>query len=214
MASFFKKALGVFVEFDEENNAENSRVNTPKTGVPHEVNFNPVNHEEAIKFEKYFDALFEKTNLPGPDYFEFYKTMETLEVHIPNETARLAATFSSLSIQGLTKETLIETAKKYMVVLEADKVEFQKALSSKIKTEVIQRQSSLADLEKLIVSHSEKIQQLTKEITEAQIKIGKLKTEVLEEENKLAKNNNGYLIANQAILSKISSDIQKIQSTL
>lgn len=83
MASFFKKALGVFVEFDDAPNDTPSSGSAPS--ISREISSNPANHAEAEKFEKYFDQLFDKANLPGPDYFEFYKMMETLEKHIPDE---------------------------------------------------------------------------------------------------------------------------------
>ncbi|MCW3104991.1 MAG: hypothetical protein JWO09_3431 [Bacteroidetes bacterium] len=215
MASFFKKALGVFVEFDDEQQKDTS---TPAIQLPNittpEVSRNPENHAEAEKFEKYFDNLFEKANLPGPDYFEFYKTMEMLEAHIPDEKARLSATFASLAIQGLTKQTLLETAARYKTVIEQDHVNFEKALNDKLKSEVGDRQQQLLNLEKKIAANSEQIQRLTKEISDAQVQMGQIKTQVLEQENKLTKNKNGYQVACQAVLNKITTDIQKIQATL
>ncbi len=169
---------------------------------------------EAQKFEKYFDRLFDQANFPGPDYYEFYKMMETLEAHIHDEKARLSATYASLAIQGLTKKTLIETATKYKAIIEKDKMDFDKALNDKLKSEVGERQNQLQDLEKKIAANAERIQQLTKEITEAQVQTGKLKNEVMEEENRLRQNSNGYQLASQAVINKIVDDIQKIQSTL
>lgn len=214
MASFFKKALGVFVEFDDEQDKISPASPGQLPIIPTEVSRNPENHAEAEKFEKYFDKLFDQANLPGPDYFEFYKMMDTLEVHIHDEKARLAATFASLSIQGLTKQNLLDTANKYKAIIEKDKADFEAALKEKLKSEVGQRQKALQDLDKKILANSEQIQKLTKEITESQIQIGKLKTEVMEEENKLTKNNNGYQVASLAIITKITNDIQKIQTTL
>jgi hypothetical protein len=211
MSSFFKKALGIFVEFDEESKKSNSNSsNNPE--LSEEIFKNPSNHEEAQKFEVYFNNLFEKSNLPGPDYFEFYKMMETLEPHIADYKARLAATFASLSIQGLTKEKLIDTAIKYRLIVEVDRTNFEQILAVKLKTDVGQRRDQLGALEQKIKTNSEEIQRLTKEISDSQNMMGKVKMEVIELENKLNKNKNGYLVACQAVISKINSDIQKIQS--
>ncbi len=218
MASFFKKALGVFVEFDDDQSRDTaSSFNQPSNQIPllsSEISRGSANHAEAEKFEKYFDKLFDQANFPGPDYFEFYKTMETLEPHIHDEKARFSATFASLSIQGLTKPSLIDTANKYKDIIEKDKADFELALNDKLKQEVGIRQKELQSLEKKMAANSELIQKLTKEISESQAHIGKLKTEVMEEENKLTKNANGYRIASLAIISKITTDIQKIQSIL
>ena len=214
MASFFKKALGVFVEFNEEQEKNTPSSFTSTQSTPIEVSSNTSNHAEAAKFEKYFDNLFDKANLPGPDYFEFYKTMEMLEAHIADEKARLSATFASLAIQGLTKKNLIETATKYKGIIEQDQANFNTALEDKMKAEVGQRQAQLKSLEQKIANNSEQIQKLTKEISETQVLIGQIKTEVLDQENKLTKNKNGYQVACQAVINKIVTDIQKIQSTL
>ena len=216
MTSFFKKALGVFVEFDDDQKKEttSSPSFTQVPGLTPEVSRNPENHAEAEKFEKYFDNLFDKANLPGPDYYEFYKTMETLEAHIADENARVSATFASLSIQGLTKKTLIDTANKYKEMIEQDHRNFDKALEDKMKSEVGARQVQLNALNKKIEENSEKIQKLTREISEAQVTMGQLKNDVLEQENKLTKNKNGYQVACQAVLNKIAADIQKINSNI
>ena len=214
MASFLKKALSVFVEFDDDSNPAQNFTGSQSPASFDDISRSTLSQTDAEKFEKHFEKLFEQANLPGPDYFEFYKMMETLEVHIHDENARLAATFASLSIQGLTKQTLIDTANKYKVVVERDKADFEKAVSDKLRMEVGQKQTSINDLEKKIVMNSEQIQKLTKEITDAQVQIGKMKAEVADAGNKLSKNGEGYKIACQAILNKINSDIQKIQSTL
>lgn len=220
MASFFKKALGVFVEFEEEKKndpnltAQNPLNNVTVTGLTEEITRNPENRAEAEKFEKYFETLFDKANLPGPDYYEFYKTMETLEQHIPSEDARVSASFASLAIQGLTKKSLIDTANRYKEIIEQDHKNFDRALEDKQRAEVGQRQAQLQALQQKIQVNSEKIQKLTQEITEAQTSMGKLKNEVLEHENKLTKNKHGYQVACQAILNKIDADLQKIQSIL
>ena len=215
MAGFFKKALSVFVEFDDDQ--QNNEIASSVSQIPkisNEVASNPLNHAEAEKFEKYFDNLFEKANFPGPDYFEFYKTMETLEVHIADEKARISATFASLAIQGLTKQKLVMTAKKYQEIIEQDNVNFENVLDAKIKTELGDRNSKLKMLEQKIISNSEQIQKLTKENSEDQVLMGQIKNEILEQENKLNKNKHGYQVACHAVLNKIATDIQKIESTL
>jgi hypothetical protein len=214
MAGFFKKALSVFVEFDEDQQNQNTSSFTQTPKISNEIIRNPLNQAEAEKFEKYFDNLFDKANLPGPDYFEFYKTMETLEAHIPDEKARVSATFASLAIQGLTKKNLLETANKYKGIIEQDQANFEMALDTKMKSELGVRNEKLSKLEQKITANSEQIQKLTKEISDSQILIAQIKNEVMEHENKLIKNKNGYQVACQAVLNKISSDIQKIQTTL
>lgn len=217
MASFLKKAVGLFVEFDDKPTTESQVDSGSLLNNPSQTSFSTgrvLVADELEKFEKYFEQLFEKANLPGPDYFEFWKMMETLEPHLPDENARIAATFSALSVQGLTKQTLVETANKYLVVIQNDKTNFEKALNEKSKVEVDQRKQQLQENESLINKNYEEIQNLTRQIAQAQEQISKLKGEILEEEGKMQRNGSGYNIACEAMMKKISSDINKIQTTL
>jgi hypothetical protein len=220
MASFFKKALGVFVEFEEDakkNQDDSTHQKQQNSTVVHnnsELPRTQLSAADEEKFQKYFDQLMDKANLPGPDYYEFFKMMETLEAHIPDEKARFAATFASLSIQGLTKDKLIATANKYREIMENDRSNFEIALNNKFNVEVGRRQQEIVSFEKKIQHNADMIQKLTKEITDLQIQIGKLKTEMTEEENKLSLNKSGYMVSCAAVIGKISSDIQKIQTTL
>jgi hypothetical protein len=214
MAGLFKKAMGLFVEFEEDPQKPTS--SSPGTSAtPSRVSPQQVfNAEEYDKFEKHFEKLFDQANLPGPDYYEFMKMMETLEAHIKDEKARISATYSSLAIQGLTKERLIETASKYKEIINHDKSHFEKIANDKAEKEIGQKKKDLIGLEETIKKNSELIQKLTKEITESQIAMGNLKATITDEENKLTKNKQGYLLACEAMMQKISEDISKIQTTL
>jgi hypothetical protein len=218
MAGIFKKAMGLFVEFEEEQqsaSSSNQSSSSPSTSSATRVSPQQMlNAEEFDKFEKHFEKLFDQANLPGPDYYEFMKMMETLEAHIKDEKARISATYASLTIQGLTKEKLVETATKYKEIIGADKMQFEKIANAKSEQEIGQKRKDLKGLEDTIVKNSEMIQKLTKEITEAQVALGGLKATISEEEQKLARNKQGYMMACEAMLQKISEDIKKIQTTL
>jgi hypothetical protein len=222
MASFFKKALGLFVEFEEDPNKPSQGTahtsTTVRTAATPGLSSEPVRvamtQADLDKFEKHFEKLFDQANLPGPDYFEFWKMMETLEAHIPDEKARISAVFASLSIQGLTKSRLVESATHYKGLLERDKAEFDRAFSQKATAELEGRKKNITELEKKIVANSELIQKLTREITEAQGVIATLKSEIVQEEQKLLANKGGYTVACDAMMKHITDDIQKIQTTL
>ena len=216
MAGIFKKAMGLFVEFEEEQ--DNSAKQKPTSASPSAkapvATPQALNAEDVDKFEKHFEKMFEQANLPGPDYYEFWKMAETLEAHIKDEKARISATFASLAIQGLTKDKLVETAAKYKDIIQEDKVRFEKVANEKGEKEIGERKKELKQVEDTIVKNSELIQKLTKEIADSQVAMGKLKGAIAEEEGKLAKNMQGYKIACEAMMRKISDDINKIQTTI
>jgi hypothetical protein len=210
--SFFKKALGVFVELD--GSAGTPSTSHPSGRADHSLPTPgaPLDPTSVEKFEKHFDQLFDKTNLPGPDYFEFWKTMETLEKHIPEENARIAATFASLSIQGLTKAKLLETASVYMDVIARDRAAFDQAAAAKASAAIDGRKKEVGALEQRITANSEAIRKLNAEISESQAKIAVIKKELIDEEMKLKTNRSGYELACDAMTNKIKGDIEKIKT--
>jgi hypothetical protein len=232
--SIFKKALGLFVEFEpEEPKPANANSSWSEDGLPIQVrpkakqtypvdnNNLPANASgyalsqgDIDKFEKHFEDLFNNVNLPGPDYYEFWKMMETLETAVPDEAVRMNAVFSTLKVQGLSKETLISSAEKYLQVLDKDKLEFKNAVGSKVLGEIEGRKKSITALEEKNKQNADLIQKLTAEINDNTQKITSLKKEVIDEEAKINGNTNGYNIACDAMLAQLSSDIQKIKTSL
>ncbi|MBL0741973.1 DUF4047 domain-containing protein [Chryseolinea lacunae] len=213
MANLFKKAMGLFVEFDEDPQRHVSpAANAPMDPRPPARAV--LNDEELDKFEKHFEKLFDQQNLPGPDYYEFMKMMETLEVHIKDENARISATYAALAIQGLTKEKLVETANVYRQLIDQDQAQFEKSAQDKLDRDIGQKVMEVKQQEETIARHAEAIQKLTKEITEAQQAMAKLKGTIAVEEEKLSKNKQGYRVACEAMTRKIVDDITKIQTNL
>jgi len=217
MAGLFKKALSVFVEFDEDSNKPTDQtLSKPQTGSApkSESSKSSLNKDEIEKFEKHFDSLMNEANLPGPDYFEFCKMMEALEAAVPDEKARYAAVFASLTAQGLSKEKLINSAAKYKMVIQDDKTKFEQAVNDKLKGEVDSRKIEVSNLQNKIVQNTEAIKKLTQEITDSQGKIQSLNVEITEKESKIKTNIDGYSIASNAMLNKINVDIQKIETLI
>jgi peptidoglycan hydrolase CwlO-like protein len=127
---------------------------------------------------------------------------------------RMNAVFSTLKVQGLSKETLVSSAETYLQVVDKDKQEFQNAVNTKVLGEIEGRKTTVDELEKKNQQNAELIQKLTQEISDNNQKITALKKEVIDEEAKINGNTNGYNIACDAMLAKLSSDIQKIKTSL
>ncbi len=217
--------MGLFVEFEpgESSHADTANdahlaqkfplgniKNKPATAAVAAT----MSQADLDKFEKHFTDLLEKANLPGPDYFEFWKMMETLETHVPDEKTRMAAVFATLSIQGLNKQKLLETAATYKEIVEKDRAEFDKAADDKALQEVQGRQIQLVNLEKTVAQHAETIKKLTAEITAAQAQMEEVKTAITEHEQKIATGRQSYQLASDAMINKIATDLQKIQTSL
>lgn len=223
MENIFKKAAGFFVEFDDtatHGSSQNESASVQPSfqggasiasGIAAQGPGLKANFE---KFQLHFSKLLEDANLPGPDYYEFLKVMESLQQHIPDEKTRITVGFTSLAVSGLTKDKLLESAQHYLGVLAQDKEKFVNSLIAKQQDEVVGRDKRSAGLQDKIAENSRIIQKLTKEITEAQIEIGKLSEEKKSAEERLRGNQEGYGSVNGAMVAKIQNDIAKIQATL
>ena len=216
--SIFRKAMGLFVVLDEEQKASAPEVVSyeaqQQTTAPAETQQVAVTQQEVAKFEQHFANLFDKANLPGPDYYEFWKMMDALEVHIAEPTARVVAVFESLKIQGLTKENLFGSAAKYIEIIKEDRNNFETAARNKADSEIAGRQSQI---KQILVSREQKaaqLAQLQKEIAEASNQATRLQQEINDEQTKIASAQTGYLAACQAMLSKKEQDIALFRQKL
>ncbi len=166
------------------------------------------------RYERYFEQLFEKANLPGPDYFEFWRTMEALEAHIPSEEARIKAAFASLQVQGLDKAKLLDTAAQYREIVLRDKANFEAAVRQKAEAEIAGRQAEWQTLKQQNEERQRQIDQLQRDIAAAEQRMEQLQREIEQEKSKIDQVQRGYLAACEAMVGKINADIQRLEQML
>jgi hypothetical protein len=157
--------------------------------------------QDFEKFKIHFDQIFDQANLPGPDYYEFSKMVDSMGTAIPLET-RIFAAFSGLKIQGLTKERLISSASEYIRILDADAINFSK----KVQEEVTSKKKSVEETAKLVEQKKQAMEQLQKEINEHQITIN----EYSSIESKMNEKISVYNLALNQMKNRISEDINHI----
>ena len=225
MSDLFRKAISLFVVLDESSSAKspNQSDAAPTAAAPEQITRQSaptsatqpvISNAELAKFEQHFETLFEQTNLPGPDYFEFWKTMDTLEEHIPDESARIKAVYASLKIQGLTKQTLVGTAGKYKEVILQDKANFESAVQKKSQAEIAGREAEIAKIEQAREEKRRMIEQLQQEIETSAKRLETLQEEIATEQSKIENAQRGYLAACSAMVSKIEKDMERFQQII
>lgn len=223
MSSFFRKAISLFVIQEDDASSKTASPDTSSTPaaaptVKHSSQAGEtsaaMSGTDIAKFEQHFQQLFEQTNLPGPDYFEFWKTMDTLEAHIPDEAARMKAVYASLKIQGLNKQTLVNTAGKYKDVILLDKANFEAAVQKKSQAEIAGRQAEIKKIEQEREDKTQLIEKLRKEIEASAGRLTTLQEEIAAEQNKIENAQRGYLAACNAMVSKIEADIEQFQQII
>jgi len=223
MSSFFRKAMSLFVVLDENAASQSAASSTPSgatNGPAPEQTVQTAGAQTALsgtdiaKFEQHFQQLFEQTNLPGPDYFEFWKTMDTLEAHIPDEAARMKAVYASLKIQGLNKQTLVGTAGKYKDAVLLDKANFEAAVRKKSEAEIAGRQTEIKKIEQEREEKTKMVEKLRQEIEASAGRLSSLQEEITAEQQKIENAQRGYLAACNAMVSKIEADIEQFQQII
>ena len=225
--------LGAFFEMEESSKSENKKGNAQPSinSVPTPLNANlfqqataapvqsyqpspSVSNTEIDKFTAHFDELFDKSNLPGPDYYEFRKMVEALNIPGMDDDTKMKAAFAGLKVQGLTKDILIQSAKQYISIIDSDGQNFSSAIDQKVKGDIEAKKLNLKNMQDAIVKKQALISQMQQEIIEETTNIATSTAEITEQERKINEKANAYKIASETRKNLINSDIQKINIIL
>lgn len=174
---------------------------------------NPVqggDQELMVKFLEHFQKVFSNSNLPGPDYFEFSTMKNTPSMSVIPESARFAACFSALNVQGLTKQKLIETAQQYVQILELDATDFSSQLETKYKETVGKMTEEASHLNDLVQTSTKQIEELNKTILDASSRRQQLTVEISNQEQTLKTKKSFYDFALAQMKQTISDDVSKV----
>lgn len=182
--------------------------------------------EDIKKFTLHFDEVIENANIPAPNYYTFSRMLAEMG-DLP-DPAKFKAAFAALKIQGVTKSTLIDTANRYLSLLDQDNAGFKKAVDDStqsnqaeidgIKKSINDNRQAITDLEKdtedqikaLRESCSLKTRALEDQIAKNQSQIGPLESETAKVRNKVR----AYDEACQEYKSIIQDDVNKINSLI
>jgi hypothetical protein len=221
----FKKLVNIFVE-TEDDKPEPKPTNTMNTmnAIPNQLNsvarsipsnFSNVQPQADIsKFTAHFDDLFDKANLPGPDYYEFSKMVKAINAPGMSEDMKMTAAFAGLGVQGLTLEKLTSSAQKYVEIIDQDAQQFSATLNGKINSELESKKQSAKQLTDNLIEKERVISKLQQELADDRLSIERINSEVIEQENSIASKAASYTQACEARKNEIASDMQKINSYL
>lgn len=186
----------------------------------------PSDREDIMKFNQHFDEVIGSANIPGPNYFTFSRMLAEMG-DLP-DPAKFKGAFAALKIQGVSKSVLLETANKYLSLLDEDNAGFKKAVEEstasnqaeidRIKKSINDNRQAITDLEadteeqikKLRESCALKTKALEDQISKSQSQIGPLESETSKVRNKVRV----YNEACQQYKSVIQDDINKINSLI
>jgi predicted nucleic acid-binding Zn-ribbon protein len=205
MASLGKKILSAFVELDNSEPPVTKPAAQPQSAfqAPVRQAAIPATPDGGNKFSEHFNRLFAEANLPGPDYYEFFKMTEAMQV-IADEKARFCAAFAGLQVQGLDKQKLLSSAQEYIRILEADAAAFHNTIDAALLEKVQSRKKEMEEAQ-------QRIQQLSQEIVHLQQQLSILTQEIAENETKIEHSTAGYAAALADRRNQLLQDIEKIK---
>ena len=165
--------------------------------------------------QTFIDAI-EAANVPGFDYLEFAKVVDSLKPSIPAEQAQYTTALTSAQAidKSVTYDKLIETSGVYVKVLQDKEEEFKTFLSNKYSADIDSKEAKIISIDDQIKNRAEQIQRITEEINDLSNTKVSITNEISESKSKIEQVKNNFYATYQLFIGKINSDVEKIKKYL
>ena len=155
-----------------------------------------------------------KQSQPGFDYLKFKQSIDQLAGLNLDTTTSLKSAFATASTMGVTKDTLLQSARHYLTILGDEKKQFDQALNNQVQQRIASRKEELQKLQQQIEENKRQIAKLEKQIVEFQEKISRSDEEVTEAKNSIDLTKSKFENTYQQFVSAIERDMTAIQQHL
>lgn len=176
-------------------------------GMSEEQTIAKIDSKSTDDFNQYLMKLMDDANLPGPDYYEFVKALKALEAIPLTEQQKYVSVFAGFQAQGVTAQSLIDAAQKYIAILGQKK-------SSEFDTSVASASAKLVEIDNMVKQLTEENEQLTAKLTENAKKIAGMSNQSIEMRQKLEIKKTTFEMSFKNFINKIMSDIDNITKYL
>ena len=146
---------------------------------------------------------------PGFDYLKFKQSIEQLASLKLDVSTALKSAYATASTMGVTKDSLLQSARHYLTVLGEEKKQF-----NQVHQRVASKKEELQKLQHEIEEHRRQITKLEKQILEFQGKIARSDEEVAEAKASIDQTKMKFENTYQQFVSAIELDITTIQQNL
>ena len=154
--------------------------------------------------------LMEKQKSSGFDYCDFKNLLLKLNETITDERTRYQSANAMALTMGITSQVLIESANKYLSILQNEEQNFKNALQTQFNDTVIKNEEEIKHKDEQIKNMSEQINQITIQINELQTQKQAITNTIVDNKGKIEKTQNAFYSTYQNFLGKIQKDIEKI----
>lgn len=162
----------------------------------------------------FLENAMAKQSQPGFDYLKFKQSISQLAGLNLDTTTSLKSAFATASTMGVTKDTLLQSARHYLTILGDEKKQFDQALNNQVQQRIATRKDELQKLQQQIEDHKRQIIRFEKQIVEFQEKISRSDEEMTEAKASIDQTKGKFENTYQQFVSSIERDITAIQQHL
>lgn len=148
------------------------------------------------------------------DFLKFKQSVKSLLKLDMDQPTSYKSAFATASTMGLSKESLLSSANRYIYSLEQERESFAEALLKQKEIKVEGRKSEVQDFVKKIENHKDKIKQLEREIEIFQNRIDTVDQDVAAAQSKIDVTKEKFLKVYDVLTNEIKEDINSIKQFL
>lgn len=148
------------------------------------------------------------------DYLNFKQAVKSMESMQLDEATQYKSAFATASTLGITKQILIDSAKKYLQALENERSSFAEALKNQLHRKVDGKKEELNKIKQRILENERKIEELKKENLVLQEAIDNADDHVAAAKLKIENTKTSFLGAFDSIYNDIKNDVNSITNHL
>jgi septal ring factor EnvC (AmiA/AmiB activator) len=162
----------------------------------------------------FLENAMAKQSQPGFDYLKFKQSIDQLASLKLDGPTSLKSAFATASTMGVTKDSLLQSARHYLTILGDEKKQFDQALNNQVQQRIDSKKEELLKLQQQIEDHKRQISKLEKQILEFEDKISRSDEEVTEAKASIEQTKMKFENTYQQFVSAIERDITAIQQNL
>ena len=215
---FIDKLKAVFIVPEDPKSAnsnKDSQEYTPSTKPIENTGTQGVNSESNARFLEILAQVLEKNNQPGFDYLEFRKAVQSIaQMQHLDEPNQFKTAFAAAQAFNVNADTLFDSAKKYLNVLEAEQIQFNKTADQYLQNQLNQKQTESGQLKQTIRNAEETLAQLQAKLDEDKKKLSALESDLSNDQLKVDSNKAAFESAYQQVVRQIKEDLQKMETYL
>lgn len=148
------------------------------------------------------------------DYLNFKQSIESLQSMGLDESVKFKSAFATAATMGVTKNSLIDSAKKYNLVLDREMESFAEALKKQMYVKVEGKKDELNKIKERIALNERKIEELKKENITLQEAIDNADDHVAKAKANIELTKTSFMDVYSNLTGSIKKDIELINTYL